>query len=404
MEKVKEVLKEYRKTAKVVLNTQLSLLYKNSKLNKNHKLNINTKLSARYLQTLQYQIVGMLDSYLSNRQNDFKEIVLNSSLDTKIKKELLYINKYKKWFVNEITLKDKAIEQEIIKLSRAIIKHTFKKNRFPNIKRINLQLDSKVAKIETKKENKAVEYDYWIKLSTLEKGNPIYLPIKSNNYFENIEGKIKNFVQIIVDKEEVVFMKEVKKRDYIPKTKKIAIDLGLRNLFATDRGDLIGRNFIDYLTKADEKIVKLYKPKEIVIERLNFQSPKLSKKLNRIIQNFGKSIIRKKLETLKEEFNIKITEVNPAYTSQTCHNCGYVSKSNRKSQKVFVCKFCGKKQNLDINASRNILKRSSYKNGGIYISKSKILDELVNLFIERYKGVNSCPLILTNPYFMERLE
>ena len=59
---------------------------------------------------------------------------------------------------------------------------------------------------------------------------------------------------------------------------------------------------------------------------------------------------------------------------------------------------------LDITASRNILKRSSYKNGGIYISKSKILDELVNLFIERYKGVNSCPLILTNPYFVDRLE
>ena len=135
--------------------------------------------------------VGMLDSYLSNRQNDFKEIVLNSSLDTQTKKELLYINKYKKWFINEITIKDKAIEQKIIKLSRAIIKHTFKKNRFPNIKRINLQLDSKVAKIETKKENKAVEYDYWIKLSTLEKGNPIYLPIKSNNYFENIVRKNK---------------------------------------------------------------------------------------------------------------------------------------------------------------------------------------------------------------------
>ena len=73
---------------------------------------------------------------------------------------------------------------------------------------------------------------------------------------------------------------------------------------------------------------------------------------------------------------------------------------------MFVCEFCGKKQNSDINASRNILKRSSYKNGGIYISKSKILDELVNLFIERFnfKGVNNCPLILTNPYFVDRLE
>ena len=114
-----------------------------------------------------------------------------------------------------------------------------------------------MAKIETKKESEAVEYDYWIKLSTLEKGNPIYLPIKSNNYFENIEGKIKNFVQIIVDKEEVVFMKEVEKRDYIPKTKKIAIDLGLRNLFATDSGDLIKRNFIEYLSKIDKKIIHI---------------------------------------------------------------------------------------------------------------------------------------------------
>ena len=53
-------------------------------------------------------------------------------------------------------------------------------------------------------------------------------------------------------------------------------------------------------------------------------------------------LMRKKLDTLKEEFNIKITEVNLAYTSQTCYNCGYVSPTNRKSQKVFVCEFCGK--------------------------------------------------------------
>jgi transposase len=52
--------------------------------------------------------------------------------------------------------------------------------------------------------------------------------------------------------------------------------------------------------------------------------------------------MRKKLDTLKEEFNIKITEVNLAYTSQTCYNCRYVSPTNRKSQKVFVCEFCGK--------------------------------------------------------------
>ena len=32
--------------------------------------------------------------------------------------------------------------------------------------------------------------------------------------------------------------------------------------------------------------------------------------------------------------------VNPAYTSQTCSQCGYVAKENRESQAVFICKKC----------------------------------------------------------------
>ena len=106
-----EVAKEYRKTADIVLDIQLNQLYKTGKLNKNFKLNIkDTKLSARYLQTLQYQIVSMLDSYLSNRQNDFIEIVKNSNIDEDTKIKLLYINKYKKWFFNEVKMKDKLID------------------------------------------------------------------------------------------------------------------------------------------------------------------------------------------------------------------------------------------------------------------------------------------------------
>jgi len=219
------------------------------------------------------------------------------------------------------------------------------------------------------------------------------------------------------------------------------IDLGLSNLFAANKGDLFSRRFIDTLIMYNTKLIKLtaniqrnglkpthskrykrlkrkikewikneinrvlnriiqvHKPKEIVIERLNFQSPKLSKKMNRILQTFGKGIIRDKLNKIKEEFNIKIEEVNPAYTSQTCSKCGYVSYKNRKSQSVFICEFCKKKQNSDVNAAKNILLRSSEWIGGIYVSKRKVLDELVKKFIERYERVCSCPLIVANPYF-----
>jgi len=256
-----KVTKEYRKTAKIVLDIQLNQLYKTGKLNKNFKLNIkDTKLSARYLQTLEYQIVSMLDSYLANRQNDFIEIVRNSNIDEDIKIKLLYINKYKKWFFNEVKMKDELIDKEILKLSRKIIKRSFKLNHFPNTKYIQLQLDSKVANLRAKKEDGATSFDYWIKLSTLTKGKPIYLPLQSNPYFESIKGKLKNFCQINIDRFSnitITLLKDVQKREYAPKIEKLALDLGLSNLFATNLGDLFGRRFIDYLLKVDEKITTL---------------------------------------------------------------------------------------------------------------------------------------------------
>ncbi len=51
---------------------------------------------------------------------------------------------------------------------------------------------------------------------------------------------------------------------------------------------------------------------------------------------------------------IPIVTLDPAYSSQTCSNCGYVSKSNRKSQSVFLCQSCGYADHADTNAARNL--------------------------------------------------
>lgn len=52
-------------------------------------------------------------------------------------------------------------------------------------------------------------------------------------------------------------------------------------------------------------------------------------------------------------------KVNPAYTSQTCSQCGHVDKNSRKSQARFVCTACGYQKNADLNAARNVLKRAA---------------------------------------------
>ncbi len=48
---------------------------------------------------------------------------------------------------------------------------------------------------------------------------------------------------------------------------------------------------------------------------------------------------------------IKIIFVNPAYTSQTCSDCGRIGIRHKYK---FECKFCGIQRHSDLNASRNI--------------------------------------------------
>ena len=50
----------------------------------------------------------------------------------------------------------------------------------------------------------------------------------------------------------------------------------------------------------------------------------------------------------------RLIEVNPAYTSQTCSECGHVDKENRKTQQRFLCVSCGFASNADTNAAMNI--------------------------------------------------
>jgi len=139
----------------------------------------------------------------------------------------------------------------------------------------------------------------------------------------------------------VKVIKELKKKNYVPATDTIAIDLGLNPLFAVSQGDLMGRKFLSFLKEMDEKIIKrmasmqrlgirpsqdkkyreyvrklseflkneinrllnrlikLYKPMKLVIEKLDFRSPELSKRMNRLIQSFGKRYVREKLERLQ---------------------------------------------------------------------------------------------------------
>ncbi|RTH98934.1 transposase, partial [Thermus scotoductus] len=91
----------------------------------------------------------------------------------------------------------------------------------------------------------------------------------------------------------------------------------------------------------------------LVVERLDLRSPELSRRMNRLLSNFGRRYLKEKLARLGELYGIKVVEVNPAYSSQACSRCGYVDPRNRRDTQTFVCQACGHRGNAQVNAARN---------------------------------------------------
>lgn len=540
-EKIMAVAREYRKVAVKLAALQWQQFYRHGDFDKNLDIKVvETALSERYKQTCQYQVIGVLESFISNRQNEFVRMVWRSALAEKTKHQLFYINKYQLWFgkcpdghkqvqmrkgdedkkvKGEKARKIKALEKaqedvarlekeckafeesrgkdsevdndplvvefiiktqdtlerarlrlsdlqkaeedkkgeaesvsvppEILKLARAIFKHILSQHRRPSLRHCNLALDNKVAQVNVREESekkKAKKFAYWITFATLEPRKVIYLPLATNEYFQDKSGVLKRFCQINIGEQErltLCLIKDIAKRAYVPQTPKIALDFGMRNLFATDTGDLYGRDFIEVLKKYDRyltplasnrqrqglvvkshlyntlvshlrnflkneiarvlnRIIAVYRPQEIVVENLNFTSPKLSRRLNRLVSNMGRKIIREKFASINEEFGIVITEVPAPYSSQECSLCGYVDKLNRKNQSTFICRHCHKKLHADVNGARNLFDRSSTKElSNVYLSKEAILDILLEQFLQRYPDISTgAPfLVESNPYF-----
>jgi len=69
--------------------------------------------------------------------------------------------------------------------------------------------------------------------------------------------------------------------------------------------------------------------------------------------------LREKIEYKAERRGVPLEFVDARYTSQQCSCCGHTSRSNRPSQSVFKCVWCGHTAHADTNAAVNIGRRAS---------------------------------------------
>lgn len=388
------------------------------------KYAIQTPLSARYVQTCYKQTLEIHSSWLTKLEDAVRSFLGNSSIVDELFLTTCYrINKLHLWHHSSIDLKwhqapdgqllvpsksHKAtvtlpVSSDILFFMRKLIKRARKCIRFPQLKRITtLKLDEKVAVLEVSK--KASHFDYFLKLSTLHKGKPIYLPLKRNPYLDERlkKGERLPFVQVRITNKTCTISAIVgyDKAPLRPSTESIGLDFGMVSMFTTSDGERHGLSSFTKLKIWDKELLELsqnlqkqsikfstneryvqlqkriksYFKNEIcrilnklanknvgvfAVEHLDFRAAGMSKQMNRLIGRTYRSVVKSKLTRFEEQYGIQIIAVNPAYTSQECSRCHYVSKENRKTQKDFVCQHCHFSCNADVNAGRVINQRRS---------------------------------------------
>jgi len=157
------------------------------------------------------------------------------------------------------------------------------------------------------------------------------------------------------------------------KHQKLAQDItDQQSRWTNDQNHKFSRRLVDYCLQQKIDVLSLE----------NLKGQKLSNKKHRTYNWAFKDLLTKIIYKAESE-GIKVVSVNPAYTSQTCSNCGSKSKDNRTSQSKFHCLNCGSTMNADVNASKNIrsLSTSIWANMTLAVSKDQILKpfpQLVN--------------------------
>jgi IS605 OrfB family transposase len=282
-------------------------------------------------------------------------------------------------------------------------------------------------------------------IASLEKGKRIFIPFKG-------EGEISGNIRIVLDpgsrKVEAHVSSEVK----VPvndSEKVIAADAGLTEVFVDDEGNHYGKELGDTLKKASgrlnekgkkrnklhalakkydrqgktakarnirrrnlghkksqelkrrtkitianqinraiNELIKKREPKVIVTEKLDFRGKGPSKAISRRVSYWRRSTLKERFEFKASAAGCRREQVNPAYTSQTCPECGYLDKANRKGDE-FQCQKCGHRGDADQIAAQNQKSRYDDRRITLYTPKETVREILLEDYQARLEHRNA---------------
>ena len=421
---------------------------------KTEDLEFGTELSARQVKSVYNQTFAALESWQKLLQASVRELITGSTLDNETKTILYRVNKRSGWYNKTLSLpvlvnkttgevkhgeskpgkgwtKDELeVPPELLKLLRHMLKRARSTSTpAPDLSRVNtLLLDGTIAQVERASEGSS--FDYWVRVSTMTSGKPVWIPLRAHKYFTEAPGEVSNFVQLNYRNNGDLQFVLVKKSVPAPARvtgEYLGLDWGMRALFATSDGRLLGQGALPHLRELDEqsqalqkalqaqgisrKTNKRYKAFQrrmreyiknevnrvlnalarediigLVVEKLDFRGGGMSRAMNRLLTRFGRAAVKNKLKDLTDDTGLDVIEVNAAYSSQECSGCSFVHKANRSGTE-FLCRFCGKKTHADIDSARVLVKRRSLgvnKDSGTLLLRGNLRQRLDGEFQRRW--------------------
>jgi len=326
-----------------------------------------------------------------------KKLYKENQIDELTKISLFTIGKY------SIDKPSETISQESINFYWTLLLDPEISGKTPTVSnRIGIRTSVHTSNIRKLEETKIASW--WLGFSNLKKGRKIQIPLKANPFL-NSPDEIVDGCLIRKDKRGrwtvgVLEKKVAEKPKLLPGMPKIGVDVGLNVLAATSDGRLYGEEVKPKFDKLYKKVKDLRANRQRQnlkknSSKLDYLEDKLSGMIktttgeiaNKLVKDFPahafviedldfsgcKGQKRFAYRALHHSLDRKAPtiSVNPAYTSQTCPSCGYISRSNRHGTK-FICKCCGRISHSDVVGGINLLRRSEDKQINSYDDPSEV--------------------------------
>lgn len=260
--------------------------------------------------------------------------------------------------------------------------------------RIGIRMSEMTSRLEAPDE--ADYADYWLRSSTLKFRKSVWLPLVGSPFVKNPESVGKGLLARKTKRGtwrfEVLDATVWEVPDATREMPRIALDVGLNVVAATSDGRLFGKELKPKFNALHEKVLSVRANRRR--QGLLVNSPRLDRLESRLtgLSRTATGRVANELVAaypgsvfVVEDLNLSgckgskrfcyralhsalaskapTEAVNPAYTSQECPSCHYISKRNRSGIR-FSCRSCGRKAHADWVGASGVLRRSEDKSIG----------------------------------------